>query len=108
MRSLLGRRVDPNAASPTGRSALMLAAAAGHIEVVLALLQALASIDAATHGNQTALMMAACGGHEQVISTLLLARAGVNRADNIGGCTPLLLAAGHEDGARSDRGGALA
>jgi ankyrin repeat protein len=69
----------------------MLAALAGHLSVVQALLAAGADVDAANHTGYTALMWAALKGHLAVVQALSEAEANLN-AENEDGLTALLLA----------------
>jgi uncharacterized protein len=74
-----------------GDTPLMLAAAQGHTDIIVALLRK--GADASLHNDQgeTALHQAAHGGHLGVIEALLATGAHVDARDN-GGSTPLMCA----------------
>ena len=98
---LLGERLDRlqvNAKSTNGLTALQQAAAEGHTEAADLLLSAGAAVDACALSNATALYNAANGGHLAIIERLLRAGADVD-AKTSGGCTPLHAAAsgGHTE-----------
>ena len=78
---------------PSGR-ALLLAADAGHLEVVRLLLEAGTDKDAAMRHGATALLYATHNGHLEVVRLLLEARADKDAVDTqIGEQTALILAA---------------
>jgi hypothetical protein len=73
---------------PHGGTALMAAAAHGHLEVVELLLAAQANVEARTKSRETALILAAREGSAEVVKALLRAKAKVN-AKMTGGNTVL-------------------
>ena len=73
---LLGRGTDVNARDRYGQTALMLAAHAGHREVVEALIAHRANLDTTAKFGLSALMLAVVAGHQEVAR--LLARAGAD------------------------------
>ncbi len=73
---LLGRGEDVNALDRYGQTALMLAAHAGHHEVVEALIAHGANLDAIAKFGLSALMLAVVAGHVEVAR--LLAKAGAD------------------------------
>jgi ankyrin repeat protein len=74
---------------PDGATALMAAAANGHIEVVKLLLGAKANVEARAKYRETALILAAREGRAEVVEALLRSKAKVN-AKMTGGRTALL------------------
>ncbi len=68
----------------TGTTPLMRAAFRGHADVVKALIEAKADVNARDVQNETALMMAAEMGHADVVKLLLAAKAEVNVKDESG------------------------
>eukprot|EP00897_Mesotaenium_endlicherianum_P000800 jgi/Mesen1/10720/ME000090S10177 len=72
---------------------LHFAAAGGHLEIVNALLECGADINARNNGGQTALMHACRLGHVQVVQSLLLRRAEIGFCDSLSGRTALHYAA---------------
>lgn len=78
VRSILtGGRADVNGRDESGDTPLIIAARAGHDDVVQALLVARADPNAKNDGGQTALSSAAAGGHDEVIR--LLKQAGASQ-----------------------------
>jgi ankyrin repeat protein len=77
-----------------GQTALLRAAASGHLDVVAALLQADADVNNRDVTGSTALLWAAKQGHLNVVKALLQARSDVNAQDAVGG-TPICWAAGN-------------
>ena len=73
---LLGRGTDVNALDRYGQTALMLAAHAGHCEVVEILIAHRANLDITAKFGLSALMLAIVAGHEEVAR--LLAKAGAD------------------------------
>jgi hypothetical protein len=71
---LLGRGADVDACDRYGQTGLMLAAHAGHREVVESLIAHRANLDITAKFGLSALMLAIIAGHEEVAR--LLARAG--------------------------------
>ena len=74
--SMLEAGTDPNARDSHGQTALMLAAHAGHGEVVRALINAGADPDRSAKFGLTATMLAVVSGHEAIAT--MLAEAGAN------------------------------
>lgn len=95
VQALLKQGVDANTVSSdkNARSALILAAAGGHIETVRVLLVAGANVDGTDGAGLTALGWAALRGRSQVAGLLLEHGADVNTADS-SGVTPLMYAVG--------------
>ena len=83
---------NPNARAKdrTGRSALILAAAAGHVDIVEALLKNGAKVDGRDKTGHTALNWAAMRGRTQVVTALQNKGADINTQNN-GGISPLSL-----------------
>ena len=106
---------DANGVDASGRSALHIAAANGHDELVAKLLECGASVDLRTYGGQTAAMAAAEKGHAEALASLLEAKATIDGAAEGETCFHLasqyghlecieaLLAAGFTDAAHLDR-----
>lgn len=74
---LASGRADVNGKDERGDTPLIVAARAGHDDVVQALLVAKADPNAKNDGGQTALTLAAAGGHDEVIR--LLKQAGASQ-----------------------------
>ncbi|KAK4571695.1 hypothetical protein RGQ29_030206 [Quercus rubra] len=74
-------------------SPLHFAAAKGHNEIVVLLLENGADVNSRNYCGQTALMQACRYGHWEVVQTLLLFRCNVTRADYLSGRTALHFAA---------------
>ncbi|XP_008799539.2 probable E3 ubiquitin-protein ligase XBOS33 [Phoenix dactylifera] len=74
-------------------SPLHFAAAKGHNEIVMLLLENGAEVNSRNYCGQTALMQACRHGHWEVVQTLLLFRSNVTRADYLSGRTALHFAA---------------
>ncbi|GMY07111.1 E3 ubiquitin-protein ligase XBAT33 [Fagus crenata] len=74
-------------------SPLHFAAAKGHNEIVVLLLENGADVNSRNYCGQTALMQACRYGHWEVVQTLLLFRCNVIRADYLSGKTALHFAA---------------
>lgn len=72
---LLGRGADVNALDRYGQSALMLAAHAGHREIVEALIAHRAGLDITAKFRLSALMLAVVAGHTEVARLLVKAGA---------------------------------
>lgn len=85
VRLLAGRRQTRFARDELGRTALHLAASAGHEAVVRALLEAAAprELDATDTAGCTALQRAAADGHEQVVRLLLSHGALLDKQDAV-------------------------
>ncbi|MCP3870780.1 MAG: ankyrin repeat domain-containing protein, partial [Gammaproteobacteria bacterium] len=86
LNELLEQGASPNARAKdrTGRSALILAAAGGHKEIVEALLENGARVDGRDKTGHTALNWAALRGRTQVAEVLLNKGADINTQDNNG------------------------
>ena len=95
MRALLAKGSDVNTKSDVssdwGKTSLMEASIRGFIDVVKALLDAHADVNARDDYGETALMFAAGKGHAEVVGLLLKAGAAVS-AHTRTGTTPLILA----------------
>src|ERR1035441_4161617 len=104
LKALLAKGVDANAPEPkcnpeiwhtneecTGRTALIAASWAGHLDVVQTLLAAGANVNARDDQGRTALAIASERSFLDVVQALLAARADVN-AGNGAGRTALALA----------------
>ncbi|CAB1120608.1 unnamed protein product [Ectocarpus sp. CCAP 1310/34] len=84
---LAERRTACDAKDRFGKTPLHWAAGQGHVDTVLALVNAGALVDSRDHFNATPLMLAALGGHEHVVHCLLYAGAGApNRYNCQGRC----------------------
>ena len=102
VRTLLAEGEDANAAHGDGMSALHWAAERGDTELVEALTQAGAAVEAVTRiGHYTPLHVASAAGQVEVVELLLSAGADATAATSTGGVTPLHLAA------NSGRAGAI-
>ncbi|CAE8623304.1 unnamed protein product [Polarella glacialis] len=73
-----------------GRTALVLAAQAGHLDILVLLLESKAAVDTADLQGNTALMLAAAKGARLTVELLLAARADVE-ATNLAGLQPAQL-----------------
>lgn len=91
---LLRRGMDPQTVNDRGEMALFTAAREGSLEVVKALLNAQAKVNARNEHGDSAIMVAALNGHLPVVKALRDAGAVINQP----GWTPLLYAVinGHE------------
>jgi uncharacterized protein len=92
--------LDVNEKTKQGKTALILASAAGHTKVVEALIELGADIQAHDNNGATALILAATEGHAEVVRVLLSRGADVAAKDHDGG-TALLNAVffGYRDAA---------
>ena len=94
VRTLLQQGADANAAHGDGMSALHWGAERGDAEIVEALVNAGAAVNAVTRiGHYTPLHVASTGGHAAVIERLVEAGSDVSAAASTTGVTPLHLAA---------------
>jgi ankyrin repeat protein len=94
VRGALRAGADVNAAQGDGLTALHMAAEAGNLEVVQALLGANAKVTATTRiGAYTPLHVASAGAHTAVVEALIAAGADVAAVSTPAGSTPLHLAA---------------
>ena len=75
---------DVNASSKYGKTALMIAATWGHLDVVKCLAQGGADVNASTRFGITALMEAACNGHLDVVKYLAECGADLEASDKYG------------------------
>ncbi len=80
------------ASNSASKTALLLAAEAGHSEIVSLLLSSGAIINVQDQDGCTQLHMATCGGHQDVVYKLLLSKAEIDKRNNAG-ATPLWCAA---------------
>ncbi len=91
---LLGKRkLDPDARGSLDRTALMVAALAGHAQIAEALLAAGANADLCDRNATSALMEAARSGSVSIIHTLGKRKVDANRVDLLGR-TALIIACG--------------
>jgi ankyrin repeat protein len=108
VRLLLQSKADPAAADSTGEPALLRAAKIGNLDVVDALLEAGAAVDAPDPGfQQTPLMAAARGGYAPVVKRLIERGAQIN-AQTRTGATPKFLTPANSKASRGagiQRGG---
>lgn len=97
VQALLKRGVDPNT-SLKGEEAILTAARTGSPEVIKALLDAGARVNAYEHRQQTALMWAAAEGNLDAVKVLIDAGADIHKSLE-SGYTPLLFAVreGHQE-----------
>jgi len=95
VKSLVARGIDPGTVDRNGDPMLVVAARAGYLPTVDALLAARAKTDQRNAYGDTALMVAALKGHMAVVKALRARGAEINMA----GWTPLAYAAtgGHDD-----------
>jgi len=70
---------------------ILIAAQFGHMQDVLALIEAGADINMCNHNGSTPLHMSAQNGHDGVVKALIASNVDINKTDDIG-WTPLLLA----------------
>lgn len=96
---LLDEGTDPGAPDSAGEPPLLVAALAGHRDMVAVLLKHGADIEIRNKGGLTALHAAAYGGNLDVVTLLVEKGAAVNDAQNFYKMTPLHAAAeeGHAD-----------
>jgi hypothetical protein len=87
-----GRRFRPNSSDGRDRTALIIASALGHVDIVNVLLSFRAAVDHRDVSGSSALMYAASNNRRIVIRSLIAAHADVNAYDNCG-CTALMAAA---------------
>jgi ankyrin repeat protein len=78
VRALLAAGADPDGRDRFGQTGLMIAAYAGHRDVVQALVTAGARLDVVAKFGLSALMLAIVGGHPDIARLLL--RAGADRS----------------------------
>ena len=83
VRSAIDDGADPNEADD-GLPVLVYAALQGQTDIVTALIEAGANVNATGPGEATALMYAAAGGHMKVLQALIEAGADVNATDSSG------------------------
>ncbi len=92
LRSLLGHGESPDKQGREGRTALILAAVGGQIDIVELLLAANARVNVGDDAGTTALGWAASQGHAGVVRLLIAAGARID-VQNRQGLTPLIFAA---------------
>lgn len=90
-RAIISGEASPNQADGTDRTALMIASANGHLELVKVLLQMGAKPILRDRQGYTALHSAAENGNDEVVDVLIKAGAPVDANDRTG-ITPLMLA----------------
>merc|ERR1711904_245894 len=78
LKEALEAKVDVNGRGNNGNSALHMASANGHAEIVKELLAAGATVDAANDAGNSAMHWGALNGHTEVVSLLLDAKANPN------------------------------
>ena len=83
VRSAIDDGADPNEADD-GLPVLVYAALQGQTDIVTALIEAGANVNATGPSEATALMYAAAGGHMEVLQALIEAGADVNATDSSG------------------------
>jgi uncharacterized protein len=76
-----------------GYTPLLLAARAGHADVMAPLFEAAADANGATANGTTALMLAAAAGNRDAVDALLEHGADVNAKESVRGLTPVMFAA---------------
>ena len=84
VKSLLGKGADVNARGDDSSTALMVASAHGHRDVVGLLLKKGADVNARTNNGATALMVASVHGNLKIVNLLLANGANVNARMNNG------------------------
>ena len=103
--------LEDRAAAASGSTALVMAARAGSVGALRALIDLGADVDAVTDDGATALMVAAQNGHSECVRLLIEARADVNARTEVHAATALHLACreGHISCARqlAEAGAAL-
>lgn len=87
-----GAKVDARRGGDTGRTALMEAAARGHLETVMLLVRKRADVELPLHNGWTALTVATMEGQPQVVEFLLKSGARIDVRDR-DGKTPCDIAA---------------
>ncbi len=90
-RSLI-RGQSPNTSDSTGRNAVMVAAAAGHVEIIQILADNKANIRVKDKQGRTALYWAAASGQEETVEALIKLGAPASDPDRQG-TSPLMVAA---------------
>ena len=90
--AMLSSRLDVNVQSTSGLTALLQAAAAGHVQAAQALINAGADVNLPTREGWTPLHKAVANGHTEMVRLLLKHKADVH-AQHDDGSTPLSLAA---------------
>jgi len=84
LEALLAERVDVNAKTASGMTALMHAASKHHADALFSLLDKGADVNAKRHDGMTALMLAAFFGHADIVHALLHNGADAGAQDNHG------------------------
>ncbi len=97
LRARLQQGVNPDARSPSGRTALLEAAAAGQLEAMRALVEAGANVNAAAPDGQTPLIAAAAHDRTDAVKLLVEASADLNlRSRGFGSALEVAERMGHE------------
>ncbi|MEM7553771.1 MAG: ankyrin repeat domain-containing protein [Cyanobacteria bacterium P01_A01_bin.84] len=93
VRDFLQQGIDVNGTEKPGEwSALMYAAAKGHIDIVQILLAAGADVNYAANSGQTALSESVYWGHLEIVNLLISAGADINTCEMEDNTTPLMKA----------------
>lgn len=97
----LAQRDDPNYADARGRTAVMIAADAGHLAALKLMVEHGGDLRAHTVSGESSLMLAAARGHHDVVDWLLQQGVAIDLQDR-SGRTALMLAARGDHGATAE------